>query len=99
MTLNGQNGLGCALSTQVGTDCDSFWYYTWPPCWSNSRSDWETICGSVDPTQGGGSDITCGVGGCGQDTILGIPVPSTQQFLMLAAVGLGAYILLTRGKR
>ncbi len=66
--------LGCDASTMVGTDCDSFWYYTWPPCWSNSRTQWESICKNLPAETGGGADTTCGVGGCGQDYFLGIPL-------------------------
>ena len=48
-------GLGCDLSTMLGSDCSSFLaYYTWPPCWSNSRSQWNAICDYVPQDQGGG---------------------------------------------
>lgn len=76
--------LGCDLSTQVGTDCDTFWYYTWPPCWSNSRDQWATICGAVPVAAGGGSTTTCGVGGCS----------TAPPYMMYAAIALGAIALM-----
>lgn len=63
------HGLGCDASTSIGTDCDTFWYYSWPPCWTKSRQEWSNLCIGL-----GQSDITCGVGGCGPDYLLGIPL-------------------------
>ena len=64
MTLK---GLGCDASTMVGTDCDTFWYYTWPPCWSNSRDQWSQICQALPPATGGGN-TTCTLGVCSPNT-------------------------------
>lgn len=53
-------GLGCDVSTVIGTDCDSFWYYTWPPCWNNSRSQWAAVCANTPDTSGGNADCSSG---------------------------------------
>ena len=62
------SGLGCDASTMVGTDCDSFWYYTWPPCWSNSRDTWTQVCQGINLAQGQPTSCTLGLrdsaGGC-----------------------------------
>ena len=92
-------GLGCNDSTQVGTDCDTFWYYTWPPCWGQSRQDWANLCANQ-----GKSDITCGVGGCGPDYLLGVPLTGaavmdsieTGSWVWPAALILGLILFLKR---
>lgn len=95
----GMAGLGCDASTMVGTDCDSFWYYTWPPCWSNSRNVWSQICQSLPGTPPAGGTGTCTFGICdsqGNSVIPGWLLPAG---VAIAAAYVILPIVMPKGRR
>lgn len=86
--------LGCDASTAVGTDCNTFWYYTWPPCWINSRNTWATICQTLPGAAGGG---TCTGGVCEnpnpENPATATPTTDWSTTIIIVAVIVGAAVI------